>query len=115
MHYLAGPMRHSIYSEIMLRSKIGMFVANNGMRYYRCIVSNVDRDVHRIYCSWIGIAAPHDLNNFTVSYKIDKNCVGTFIDYDDLEYFKCSLGMNRYNMLLPYNIKRHDEIIVNLR
>ena len=115
MFHIGIPLRHTIFTEIMLRSKIGMFVGPDGIRYYRCIVSNVDWEYKRVYAAWLGIPAPHDITNFKVQYTIDQQCVGTFVDPDDLEHVVCSIGKYRYDMWLPYTIKRKDEIIVSLR
>ena len=115
MFFLGVPIRHTVFTEIILRSKIGMFVGSDGTRFHRCIISNVDRDRSWVYGAWLGIAAPHDLNNFTTKYKIDKNCSGVLVEADELEKFTTSIGRYRYTMYLPYNIKRHDEIIFQLR
>lgn len=88
-----------------------MFIGPDGCRFYRFIVSRVDRDIHKLYGTWIGIPAPHDCNNFTVSYQINKQCQGTFVDTEDLELFSSKLG----NVYVPYHVKRYDELIVHLR
>jgi hypothetical protein len=117
MFFFGVPVRNTVFTEIMLRSKIGMFVGSDGTRFHRCIISNVDRERDRlwVYGAWLGIAAPHDLNNFTTKFKIDKNCSGALVEADELEKFTTSIGRHRYTMYLPYDIKRHDEIIFQLR
>jgi hypothetical protein len=100
---------------MILRSKIGMFVGPDGIKYYRCIVSNVDWENKRVYAAWLGIPAPHDITNFRVNYRIDEQCSGRTVDPYDLEYVVCSVGKHRYDIWVPYNLKRKDEIIVNLR
>jgi hypothetical protein len=110
MFYSNIPIRSSVFTEIILRSKLGSFVSHGGNHFFRSIVSYVNHDNNTVVCVWMGIPAFHDQNNYTVSYKIDKNCSGTYVNPDELEQFRCVIGKYEYTMYLPYNIRRSDQL-----
>ena len=111
MFYSNVPIRHSVFTEVILRSKIGSFVTHGGYHFFRSIVSYVNHDNNTIVCVWMGIPSFHDQNNYTVSYKIDNQCTGMYVNAEDLEPFRCILGKHEYTMYLPYNIRRTDQLL----
>lgn len=112
--YSKGKIAMNVHAQMMLRSKIGTFVGNNGRLFYRCTIESVCKN--QIYAIWNGRHAPYDFSGWSPEYRIDMCGLRVMhIQDTELEQFDAHVHGHEYPIWLPYDTKRGDELIFEER
>lgn len=113
--YIADPFRLTVFNQTLLRTNIGTFVGEKGTLYYRCLISQVNRDRSTFYGMWVGLPARRDLNNWRAVQQINfRNlnlCIDTRVPLPVVPY-TAKIHGNQYTMFLPDYLDRGDEVII---
>jgi len=113
--YIADPFRLSVFNQTLLRTNIGTFVGERGTLYYRCLISQVNRDRNTLQAMWLGLPARRDLNNWRATQQINcrnqNHCVDTRVPLPVVP-FTAKIHGYQYTVFLPDYADRGDEILV---
>lgn len=110
--YAAKRIPLSIFMQTMLRSQVGTFVGPNGLRFYRCAISQVNHEKQTVHGLWRGMPVAYDIANWSPNVKVHPGSyMHAPLDKSELvEYMMCLSG-HMYPIWVPGNIKRGDELL----
>ncbi len=110
--YAAKRVPLSVFMQTMLRSQVGTFVGPNGLRFYRCAITQVNIEKQTIHGLWRGLPVGYDISNWHPNVKV---CPGSIlhtpIEEESLEEFMMRLNGRMYPIYIPSTVKRGDELL----
>ena len=103
----------TIFMQTMLRSQVGTFVGPNGLRFYRCAISQVSYNTDTIHGIWKGMPVAYDISYWFPTVKVEPGTLWqTHIDdKEDFTLYRMKLNGHEYELWLPKNVHRGDELL----
>lgn len=110
--YAAKRIPLTIFMQTMLRSQVGTFVGPNGLRFYRCIITQANHENQMIHGMWRGMPVAYDISQWIPNVKVHPGShMHTPLNEKDLHEYMLRLNGNVYPIRVPGNIKRGDELL----
>ena len=110
--YAAKRVPLTIFMQTMLRSQVGTFVGPNGLRFYRCMISQANHEKQTIHGIWRGMPVAYDISHWVPNVKVHPGSnLHTPLNEEELHEYILRLNGNTYPIWVPGTIKRGDELL----